>query len=141
LRSDYSIPPSKKIDYIVKPVSAQAAEMLKADMESAVTLLRAGTIDIRHGFEPPKAMPSGLSKLGAIYMPVEGLVDVQAEIARLTKQKEKVVSELSRADAKLDNASFVSKAPPQVVAQFEQSRKELREQSEKYTRLIEALSG
>jgi len=139
LRSDYSIPPSRKIAYIVKPVSEQHAVMLKSDMESVLQLLRAEKVDILHDFAPVKAMPSGVSRLGTIFMPLEGLIDVQAEINRLSKLKDKISEELTRIDNKLANVSFVQKAPAAVVEQLVLRKKEVLEQIEKYSRQIEAL--
>ncbi|MEI6971103.1 MAG: valine--tRNA ligase [bacterium] len=139
LRSDYTIQPSRKIAYIVKPVSPQCADALRADMESVLQLLRAEKVDIVPEFQPAKAMPSGVNKLGTIFMPLDGLIDVQAETARLTRQREKVEAELAKVDAKLANQAFMSKAPKDVVAQLQQRRSEVLEQVGKYDRQIQAL--
>ena len=45
-----------------------------------------------------------------------GLIDVDAELARLGKRRSKVEQELARASAKLGNASFVQNAPAAVVS-------------------------
>jgi len=59
--------------------------------------------------------------------------------SELEKQKEKVDGDLARSEAKLANADFVKRAPPEVVEQFERTRKDLHDQSEKYSRLIAGL--
>jgi valyl-tRNA synthetase len=141
LRSDYSVPPSKKIEYIVKPVSGALADALRSDMDSALQLLRASAVRVDVDYEPIRAMPSGISRLGSIFMPVEGLIDVSAEIERLKKQKTKIGAEIERMARKLDNQEFIRKAPPEVVEQFVRSRQDLVEQDLKYTRLIEGLAG
>ena len=56
-----------------------------------------------------------------ILVPMAGLIDVDAELARLGKRRSKVEQELARATAKLGNASFVQNAPAAVVTQ-EQDR-------------------
>jgi valyl-tRNA synthetase len=141
LRSDYSILPSRKIVYVVDPVSIQSAELLKSDMESVLQLLRAERVDVLPGFKPGKVMPGSVSRLGTIHMPVDGLIDVKAETERLSRLKEKVTDEMGRIDGKLANVSFVQKAPREIVEQLESRRKELLEQAGKYSLQIETLSG
>ena len=48
---------------------------------------------------------------------MEGLIDVEAERARLTKEIERIKLEVKKCEGKLSNASFVDRAPPEVVAQ------------------------
>jgi len=140
LKSDYEIPPSKKVDYLVKPNTEDLAKMLTADIQSVKSLLRAENITVDVALDPGKAMPSGVSKLGTIYMPIKGIVDVDAEKKRLSGQIAKIDQDLSRISAKLQNMNFVSKAPPEVVEQQQARRQELLETSEKLRRLLDALS-
>ena len=51
-----------------------------------------------------------------LLMPMAGLIEPQAEAARIRKKLEKLRLEITKANAKLGNASFVDHAPPQVVA-------------------------
>jgi valyl-tRNA synthetase len=141
LRSDYTIAPSKKVDYFIKPVSAEVVAKLEAEAGSLKNLLRAENLVIDVSFEPDKAMPSGLSKLGTIYMPLEGLVDVEAEKKRLSEQRDKAVRDIERINAKLQNMDFVGRAPKEVVDQQKERQRELVETTEKLQRLISTLSG
>ena len=50
-----------------------------------------------------------------IYMPFADLVDIEAEIARLTKEEERLNSEISRCKGMLSNEKFISKAPEAKV--------------------------
>ncbi len=64
------------------------------------------------------APPSAAAVVGAmtLLVPMAGLIEPQAEVARLGKRLEKTRQEISKANAKLANPSFVDHAPPQVVA-------------------------
>ncbi len=140
MRADYGIVPSRKIDYLIKPNTAEAAELLSADAESIKMLLRAESLRVDTELVPEKAMPSGLSQLGTIYMPLEGVVDIASELERLTGQHDKIISDLERTNRKLANESFVSKAPARVVEQQRARRRELVEKKEKLERLVATLS-
>jgi valyl-tRNA synthetase len=141
LRADYSIVPSQKVDFILKPSSADGAGRLRADEAPLRSLLRAGTITIDPGFTPPKAVPGAVSGLGSLYMPLEGLIDVAAERTRLNGQIEKLAEELDRVRRKLDNPDFVNKAKPEVVEQQRARRQESEEKLAKLRKLLEALGG
>jgi valyl-tRNA synthetase len=76
-------------------------------------------------------------------VPMLGLIDPAVELTRLTKKQEKNQQEITRALAKLENPSFVSNAPPEVVAtereriaQFEQVNTSLARQIETVRGLV-----
>ena len=140
LMADYGLLPKQQVDFILRPTNEESTARLIEDQASITSLLRARSITVDAEFAPPKAMPSGLSQLGAVYMPLEGLIDVAAEVARLNTQLEKINEELERVNKKLGNMDFISKAPKSVVQVQENRKKELLEKSEKLTKLIATLS-
>ena len=77
-----------------------------------------------------------------ILIPMAGLIDKDAELARLAKEIQRIEKELPRIEGKLDNASFVEKAPAAVIAKereklagLQSSLKNLNEQFAKITAL------
>ena len=66
--------------------------------------------------EEPPAAATALAGALEILVPMAGLIDKQAEIARLNKEIEKLDKEVARLTGKLNNANFVDKAPADVVA-------------------------
>ena len=77
-----------------------------------------------------------------LLVPMKGLIDVDAERARLKKQHDKVSIELKKSTAKLSNDKFVNNAPAAVVTQergriqeFERTIAQLNEQLEKLDEL------
>jgi len=139
LRADYGLPPAKPIDYIIKPSSDEAAERLNADQASIVTSLRVGALTLDSSFDPPAAVPSAVSRLGTIYMPLDGVIDVDAERERLASQLEKIQASLTTATKKLENENYVNKAPEAVVAETRAKKKALLEESARINGLIDAL--
>jgi valyl-tRNA synthetase len=139
LKADYQIPASKQVDFIVKPADAEIEAKLKSDRDNLIALLKASNVTVEAEFVPDKAMPTGVSKLGHIYLPLDGVIDREEEVQRLTGKLDKVVRDLSITSAKLENQTFVSKAPPDVVQKQRDRREELLEDQQKLTRLIEVL--
>jgi len=60
-----------------------------------------------------------------IYVPLEGIVDPDAEIARLEKELAKVEKEFTTVDKKLANENFISRANPDAVEKQQEKRAEL----------------
>ncbi len=140
MRADYGLQPKQEIELFIRPTNERYAKRLGVDRHSIAGLLRAREIIVDRNFKPPRAMPSAVSQLGGVYMPVEGIVDAEAEIKKLKAQMEKVNTDLERTTRKLGNMDFINKAPREVVAQQEDRKKQLLEKSEKLQKLIETLS-
>jgi valyl-tRNA synthetase len=141
LKLDYGIPPSRKVAYLVKPHAPAGADRLNADLEAIRSSLRAESLTIDPALAPARAMPSGIGRIGTVYMPVEGLIDAAAETRRLSGELAKVAKELDRVNGKLANLDFINKARPEVVEQQRQKKQELLDKSEKLRRLIAGLAG
>jgi len=73
------------------------------------------TLKVDMAFAPRKGTPTARSLLGELYLPLDGLVDVEAEKARLGKQLEKIEKEITKVNAKLNNPNFVKKVPEEVL--------------------------
>ena len=140
LRQDYGIAAGRKIGYLIRPANADAAERLRADTASLSSLLRAETLEIDPELEPGSVMPSVIVPMGTIYLPLEGLIDVEAERTRLTGQVAEVEKHLSGVLSKLSNSSFVEKAPEHVVSRQRELQVELEGKRAKLQGLLEALA-
>jgi valyl-tRNA synthetase len=119
LRSQMGIPPSKLVPLIVEgelddPYQiARHQEALKflAKLESVTVLKQGETV--------PVSMLMPLRQL-KFHIPLEGLVDLDAERVRLDKELKRVEGELAKSQAKLASETFVQNAPAAVVEQERQ---------------------
>jgi valyl-tRNA synthetase len=69
-------------------------------------------------------------------LPLKGVIDLDAERARLNKEMQKAESDIKRVDAKLGNADFIARAPEDVV----EGEREKREEAEsRRAKIVEAL--
>ena len=74
----------------------------------------------KRDYQPPKGTPSVHSDLGTLYLPLAGLIDVEAEKARLTKELAKNQAEIEKVEQKLNNPAFAQKVPPAVLEEHKQ---------------------
>jgi valyl-tRNA synthetase len=140
LRSDYNLKPSQEISYVVRPTGKDVTGQLGEDLPSINRLVR-GTVTLDPDYKATGAVPALVSKAGNVFMPVEGLIDVEAEVERLEKQVKELEGHIDRAHARLNNENFISKAPAEVIEQHRAQQQELIEKADKVRGLLKSLQG
>jgi valyl-tRNA synthetase len=140
IRGEMDISPGKVLPVLLQ--HAGAADRKRAS-EHALLLQRVGrveSVDIVED-EPPAAATALLGDM-RLLVPMKGLIDVDAERARLDKLMDKTRAELAKAQGKLGNDKFVNNAPAAVVtqerarvAEFEKTITQLTEQLQKLDEL------
>lgn len=85
-------------------------------------------------------MASAVGRLGTIYMDLAGIIDLDAERERLASQIEKLNGDLQRADKKLGNEKFVTRAPAEVVERQRALRTETAEKRDKLQHQLQTLT-
>jgi valyl-tRNA synthetase len=113
LRRTANIAANKKIKLILKPVRELAAH----DVEVLKLLLNAGAVEVNVNYQPGKNTLTVRAELGDLFLPLEGLIDREAETARLKKELEKIEAETAKVEQKLANPNFTQKVPAQVLAE------------------------
>ncbi len=114
VRARYGVSPRVKLDVVVK---APEHEMLLVEGESALirSLAGVGTLAVSPDAEKPAHSAVATAGSLEIYVPLEGLVDFDAERDRLGKERDKSAVELDRLNKKLGNEGFLAKAAPEIV--------------------------
>lgn len=134
LKAEYNLATNRKVRFFLKPTMPT-----DADLAARLALLAgAQSVTCDAAYEAPKGTPATLTPLGELFLPLEGLVDVDAERRRITKELEKISKEISKSEAKLGNPGFVDRAPAQVV---DQERARLDEWKAKRDRLSAMLAA
>jgi valyl-tRNA synthetase len=139
IRGELDIAPSRQL--ALRLQGATAAELERHACHAAAIGRLAGVsgaTPLAAGEAPPQAAAALLGDL-RILVPMAGLIDVEAELARLGKRRSKVEQELARASGKLGNENFVRNAPADVIAQersrVEQFKRELAQLAEQHERV------
>ncbi len=120
IRSEHGVPPSKAIRAILEPGARDPYLFDRIGPELAFLARLESIRRLTPGESPPRAATVIVDD-ARLHIPFEGLIDVQAELARLGKQHDKLCADLRRVRAKLDNAAFIAQAPAAIV-QREQTR-------------------
>jgi valyl-tRNA synthetase len=116
LKAEYKLGMNKNVTFVLKPSN----DWVGGELNVLRILAGAAEIKLDAGYTSPIGTPAALTDLGELYLPLEGFVDVEAERARLTKERSLIVEEIAKATAKLQNPSFVDRAPPAVVEEHKQ---------------------
>lgn len=140
LRTQYGIAPSKQIHYVVLAADAAAEAKLLRDKADIASFLRAEPLDISCTSNV-QGMPGTVVSIGAIHLPLAGLIDIPAELERIASEIEKNTKFLAGVNAKLSNEGFVSRAPEAVVEQQRTRKSELEAEIARLSSLAETLKS
>lgn len=115
IRGEMDIAPSKRLPVLLTNLSTQDKLRLENTQQYLSMLAKLETIDILVEGEQAPASATALVGEMEIMIPMAGLIDKEAELARLQKAADKLMTEAARTQGKLSNESFVGKAPAQVI--------------------------
>jgi len=139
IRGEMDIPPGKALPVIME--NSTRDDRRRAEAHGPL-LKRVGRIEEISVLEDGEAPSCATALLGEtrLLVPMKGLIDVDAERARLTKQLDKVRGEVAKAEGKLGNEKFVNNAPAAVVEQERQRVDDFSKQIEALNEQLEKLS-
>ena len=132
IRSELNINPAEKLQLKIKS-SGERKGFLEENQEVITQLARLQSMEIAPDIDAPRASATAVVKGDEIYVPLEGIVDFEAELSRLEKQLKKVDKEYEGLNKKLSNQDFLQKAPVDVV---EKEKGKLEELEEKRNKMI-----
>ncbi|WP_045858969.1 valine--tRNA ligase [Teredinibacter purpureus] len=115
IRGEMNIAPAKQLPVYFKNGNDNDKRCLESNAPFLKKLASLESIEwLSEADESPLCATSLVGKL-EILVPMAGLIDKNAELARLEKESDKIEKEVARLSGKLSNAKFVDKAPADVV--------------------------
>jgi valyl-tRNA synthetase len=136
IRSQMNIAPKKQLPVLLKDAQAEDKTRLENNRNFLSRLANLESIEVLDG-EAPAAATALVGKM-EILIPLEGLIDKDAEIARLNKEMSKLDKVIKQSSGKLANENYVAKAPAEVVAK---EREKLGEMQQAYQQLEQQLAA
>jgi len=141
IRGELNIRPSAKVEPRIKAESREIQSILESNTPYMTSLSGASNIIIGTEIQRPAKSATSVNPGFEVYVPVEGLVNIESELDRLNKELRKVEEDLEFAARKLANEDFVRKAPPQVVEKEGAKHEELAAKKAHLDRSIAVLKG
>ncbi|MBQ9405559.1 MAG: valine--tRNA ligase [Desulfovibrio sp.] len=135
IKAELGISPGHKASLILHPVDAAQNALLEENRSCIVTLARLETLTIDATAPAPRASASAVVDGCQVIVPLKGMVDLHAELARLDKELAKVENDLVLTNKKLHNESFMSRAPADVVNRERERAEKLLDAKDKMLKL------
>jgi valyl-tRNA synthetase len=141
IRGEMDISPATRLAPLVR--GAASADAQRFNQHRALLERLAGIHEVRLLDSVETAPPSASAVVGdmTLLVPMQGLIDPAAELARLQRKRDKNQQEIRRANAKLDNPDFVNHAPVEVVATERERIAQFEKVNESLARQIEIVQG
>jgi valyl-tRNA synthetase len=140
VRAEMSVEPAKKLNMHIRDAGAASLAKLNTHRELVRRLARIDAIETSSSEIPKGAVQIVLDE-ATIMLPLAGVIDIEKEKLRLTKEHAKTNSEIAKIEAKLANQQFVAKAPPEVIEEQRERLTAAQEAREKLTAALARLAG
>ncbi len=132
-RAEMNVPPSKKVTVNIE---TELLSVFSAGIPYICRLAYASEVNIAKEVSHDKSISIVCEKAN-VYMPMKELVDVEKELERLSKDRQKALVDKEFFEKKLNNAGFMAKAPEKVV---EAQREGFKKAEEKIAKIDEAIN-
>ncbi len=141
IRSELNVPPGKRSDLYVKVNDDAFAELLSDHIQYFRSLARVDELVVGADVKKPPVSASAVISGAEIYVPLEGLIDIEVEKARLEKDLNNLKGLLEKVSRKLANADFLQNAPKEVVDREKAKKDDYQERVEKINKNLEQIMG
>jgi valyl-tRNA synthetase len=138
IRSSFKIANSTKLRPYIKATTDQVALIQKHEVY-IVNLANISEMIIDQGAARPELSATAILGDIEIYVPLEGVIDVEVERTRLTRELKRVQGDVARLEAKLAQREFLAKAPEEVIEKEQDKYRGLREREGKLVQALESI--
>ncbi|GAB3797174.1 valine--tRNA ligase [Virgibacillus kimchii] len=139
IRAEVDTPMSKEVTLLIQPENDMIVSELERNREYLVRFCNPGELMISATIDVPEKSMSQVVTGAELFLPLEGLIDIDQELNRLEKELDKWTKEVQRVQKKLANEGFVNKAPEKVVEEERKKEKDYLNKQEKVKARIEEL--
>ena len=142
IRGELNVPIGASIDVFIQSPDKEVRSQLDTYLGHFLpAFTRVEKIEIGETMVKPAASAEAVIGNLVIYVPLAGVIDFDAEKARLTKRHEQIVKDIAAAKKTLANPNFKERAPKEVVAQKQDLLERLNTEEDKLSRSLTMLSS
>ena len=139
--SEFNIPPSSKSEIFVQVPDDNIKSLLSEQSGYIYRLASASKVFVEKSITKPASSATAVVSSGVeIYVPLAGLIDIDKEKERLTKNLDKAIADLERITKRLADEAFISKAPENIIAKEKNRKAEIEALKEKLEKNLEILT-
>ena len=127
IRGEMDLPPSLKVTVEFQSEITKYRNIVENHRDLIINLARVSELTTHEPGRRPAAAATAIIEGGVIFVPLEGIIDLDKEMERLEKRINKTNAELAPVIKKLSNEDFLNKAPENVVANVHQKQSQLQQ--------------
>ena len=131
VRGEMNIQPSATLDVIVQAPDNAVRAAIESQSAMITDLARLKSFTVSAPGERPKSAATAVLENAAVFVSLEGILDLEIEVMRLEKEMTKIDKELTGISKKLNNEDFLGKAPEDVVEKVREKHRGLMEKRQK----------
>jgi len=139
IRGELNLSPARELRVFIKTLGKDPAEVLGRNMTYLERLAKADVVEVGESVKKPKGSAAQVKSSLEVYVPLEGLLNIDLEIDRLKKEETKVDQALVFLDKKLLNEDFLKRAPEDVVLKEKEKHEECLKKKERIREHIKKL--
>ncbi|MBN1347895.1 valine--tRNA ligase [candidate division KSB1 bacterium] len=132
IRGEMNVPPHKKANILVNGANKQLLDVIRQHATYIKSLAGVDEIEIGTAIKKPKLAASAVVGEIEIFVPLEGLIDIEIEKNRLRKEIARLEKQLVGLTQKLQNPNFLNKAPEDVIEREQQKKADWEKSLEKF---------
>jgi valyl-tRNA synthetase len=140
IRGEMNVPPELKVRVLIKDLDERVHRILTEHEQTVLFLARLERMEYGREMTKPDGSASAVGNGYEVYLPLEGLIDLEREKNRLAKEQEKIKAEIDRSRKKLENSNFIGRAPDAVVRKERERLEQFEENSRRIDSLIKSLA-
>jgi valyl-tRNA synthetase len=138
IRSSFKIPNSTKLRPHVK-AGVNHVKLIQRNLSYILSLANISEMIIDQDIERPELSATAILGEMEIYVPLEGVIDVEVERTRLLRELKRIQEDVTRLEEKLAQRDFLAKAPQDVIEKEQAKHQGLRERESKLVQALESI--
>ncbi len=142
IRGEMNVDPGKEAEIIIVSPDKNLRDILKQNRKHLQNLARAYPVCVRSSmYERPSRAAAAVVSGAEIYMPLEGLIDLDKEVKRLQRELRSISEDLKIVEKKLANRNFLNKAPAEIIEKEKTKKQDLSLRKKALVERLKILQG
>jgi len=140
IRAELNLDPGRRLRLLYRPSDAAAGRTISESLPILIALARLESAEKSERLESAGPAARAVAAGCDLAVPLAGILDLQAELRRFTREIERLNREKEGHARKLNNPDFMSKADPAVIDKTRRIHQELQEKLDRLARTVESLT-